>query len=337
MIFSRTKGSLERLPRVLVLALLALLLTGGRPRPEQKPSKDTASTADIQAREDLAKIFPGRILFDSNRGAGFGIFAIDSRGQKLETIADSREHEMYPDVSPDGKWIVFARSDSLSKHATSEIRIVSLSGHDERKLADNATFPTFSADGLAVYFERNRESVMKIDIKSGKETELFPKGNPEWTEVAIVKPHVSPDGKFVTFISEQPRRWSAWYADLTTGKAAQVGSGCEPTWYPGSTKIAWVGGKTRLERSGISSFELSTGKVETVQDSGPPRGHEYFPSVTGDSRFLLYAAARPGEHEPTTANYQIFVKDLTTSRVTRITFDPHTNRWPKLLPFPLLR
>ena len=111
-----------------------------------------------------------------------------------------------------------------------------------------------------------------------------------------------------------------------------IGPGCEPTWFSSGDKLAWVTGKKAKERSGIGMYEIKSKKVSDLQDADAPRGHEYFPKLASADRFLLYSSARPGEHDANTANYQLFIKDLSNETVVRVTFDEHTNRWPKLLP-----
>lgn len=313
------------------LVLLALLSTGARP--EQPESKDVASPAEIQARANLAKSFPGEIVFDSTRGDGFGIHIINLASGEIRTLVDTDKEEMYPNVSPDGKWVAFSRANSKNKRDTADIFLIPATGGAEQKLASDGTFPTFSADGKSIYFERDRNHIIQIDLQTKQEQEIFPKGRPEWAELSVVKPHVSPNDKLVSFISEKPRRWSSWYAELETGKATFVGPGCEPTWFSNSEKIAWVSGVKAKERSGIAAYDIRTKKVSMVQDADAPRGHEYFPSLELKDKFLLYGAARPKEHKPTTANYQIFAKNIATGQVVRVTFDKYTNRWPKLLPF----
>ncbi len=302
-----------------------------KPEPEQPPSQEQPSPIEAKARKALAAEFPGRIIFDSNRGKGFGIFTTDPTGEKVEAFVDSPLHEMYPDVSPDGKFVVFSRSDELDKRGHFSIWLVPTSGGAERKLAEKASFPTFSADGKSVYFERDRERVMKIELATGKESEIFPLASTEWHKREIVKPRVSPDGRFVAFISRVPKRWSAWYANLETREAVHVGKGCEPTWSSNGQKIAWISGAQALERSSVAEFDVATGAVAKLHDADAPRGHEYFPTFAAKGSYLLFSAARPGEHDPLSANYQLFAKNLKTGEVTRITFDPHTNRWPKLL------
>jgi len=73
--------------------------------------------------------------------------------------------------------------------------------------------------------------------------------------------------------------------------------------------------------------------VWPLEDSGSPRGHEYFPALHGGDRYLLFSASRgEKDHDHLSGNYQIFIRDLNANILARFTFDVHTNRWPKILP-----
>jgi Tol biopolymer transport system component len=170
---------------------------------------------------------------------------------------------------------------------------------------------------------------MALDLASGSTREVFPPGRFGFEGYEIVKPRVSAAGRHVVFTSDRGGRWNAWGVDLERGEAFHVGKGCEPTFLPNGA-VAWVKGQGALERSGI--YLRDGGRERPLQDVGAPRGHEYFPTITPDGRFLLYAASRPGEHSHESANYELFVKDLATGKIARLTFDGFTNRWPKWLP-----
>lgn len=300
-------------------------------RPERRPSKDVASPQDIEARTRLGSVLRGKIVFDSNRSGTFGIYTIDLQTGDISPLVDTDRTEMYPDPSPDGTQVVFSDAKSDHKKSESSIAIVPATGGAARKLADDGMFPTFSSDGTKIYFERQRSKIIRLDLASGKEEEIFPKGHPDWVGKSVIKPRISTDGKYAVFISEEPRRWSSWFVELASGKGKYVGPGCEPGWFPAGDRVMWITGVDAKERSGIAAYSLKDGKVEMVQDADAPRGHEYFPSLAEKGRFLLFSAARPKEHKPTSANYQVFVKDLQENTLTRVTFDRYTNRWPKLL------
>jgi Tol biopolymer transport system component len=275
---------------------------------------------------------PGRILFDSNRGGSFGIFSMNADGSDTRVVVDGERAEIYPDPSPDGRWIAFARALSPHRLAPSEVWVCRPDGSEARRVAENGTFPTFSSDGRTLYFERERKRVMAIGLGGGREREVFPCGHKDFVGHRVVKPRVSPDGTRVAFISSRGGGWNTWIADLETGRAFHVGEGCEPVWFPDGRRLVWVKAKGVRQGSGLYVRDLENDTVEDVQDDGPPLGHEYFPSISGDGRFLLWAACPEGQHAHATSNYQIFVRDLVSGRVARLTTDTANNRWPKILP-----
>ncbi len=273
-----------------------------------------------------------RILFDSNRGGTFGIYTMNSDGSDVQAVIDTEKEDMFPDASPDGRWIVFARLDSTKEESRSDVWICRPDGSDARRLAKDGTFPSFSADGSEVYFERGRRKVMAVTVKRGKVREVYPGRRKDFKGYQIVKPRVSPDGKWVAFISDRGENWNTWVVELGSGDAKHVSKGCEPAWFPDSRRLAWVlGGKTK-QKAGLFMWDRETDEAEELQDDGPPFGHEYFPNVSRDGRFLLWGACPEGQHDHADSNYQIFVKELDGGRPRRITEDSYCNRWPSLLP-----
>ncbi len=326
-------------------SLLILLVLFGLSQVPLKKSEgvknvqaDKPTSEEQESRIRLAKHFPGRILFDSNRSGTFGIYSINANGTKLQPVIDDPDwHEMYPDLSPNGKLVVFSRAKTTSKLAPSEIWLVKINGANPRRVVLNGTYPTFSADGKTIYFERKRKKVMAIDVYGGNEREIFPAKNETFKKYQVVKPRVSFDGRRVAFTSDRKGHWNAWYADLESGRAFHISGGCEPVFYTDSKRLAWVNNDRDMvkDRCGIYTYNTANGSFKILADAGPPRGHEYGPTLAVNDRYLLYFVCRPGEHSHLTANYQIFVKDLKMKTRTRITFDPYTNRWPKLISYKL--
>jgi len=161
---------------------------------------------------------------------------------------------------------------------------------------------------------------------------IFPPPASPFEKHPVVKPRVSPDGKFVAFTSSLPDRWTAWYANLQTGRGVRLGHGCSPSWFSGSEQLSFVSSRGSKAGSGLYRFDRKNRRRSPLQDDGPPFGHEYYPAPSQGDRFLLYGASPADQHNQITSNYQIFLRDLQSSKVLRVTSDRHTNRWPKLLP-----
>ncbi len=295
---------------------------------------DAPTPADRQRRAAFSAAFGGDLVFDSTRSGSFGIWRMAADGSGLTAIADTNEQEMYPDPSPDGRWIAYARAVTLSKFSPGEIRVCRPDGTEDRKLADDGTFPTFGPDGRTVYFERGREAVMAVSLDGGEPRQVFP--GPRGFGGQVVKPRMSPDSRQVAFISNRGggRGWQVWLADLATGEARQLGAGCEPGWFPDGARIVQVQEGGMRERTGIVARPAAGGEAAMLQDDDAPRGHEYFPVVTPDGRWLLWGACPPGRHnhlEPE-SNYQLFARALPDGEPVRLTFDGWSNRWAKRLP-----
>ncbi|NLF24156.1 MAG: flippase-like domain-containing protein [Deltaproteobacteria bacterium] len=304
---------------------------------QAKPSEEALELVRPDAssqrrRKALFKKFPATIVFDSNRNGTFDIHTIKTDGSDQRMIIGGPLHEIYPDPSPDGKKIVFARAPSMSLFSPSEVWIAEADGRSQRRLSSNGTFPTFSADGQFVYFERARKKIMRMRPDGTQLEQIFPKGNRKFVGAQVAKPRISADGRFAAFISDRPTRWNIWYTELATRQAWHLASGCEPTWFAQSNQVVWMKTKDTLDGSGIYVIDPLSRAVRPLQDAPAPFGHEYFPSLAEKDRFLLFSASPSArEHDQSSANYQLFVKDLHTNTVVRITFDTATNRWPKLL------
>lgn len=293
---------------------------------------DAAFTAEeAEGRRHLQDMPAGRLLFDSNRSGSFGIYTQNLDGSGLKKIIDSPAEEMYPDIDPTGRWVVYALARSTNLKAPAEIRICRLDGSEDRQLLANATFPSFTGDGKAVIAERERSRIIRVDIASGREEEIFPRGQGQFARAQIAKPRISPDGQWVAFTSDKPRRWSAWAVRLADGHAVRLGDGCQPVWSTDSEVIFHIATSGMKERTGVLRSTLPDGRGKTVLDRDAPRGHEYFPAIEGD-RYIFYGASRPGEHDHDSANYQLFVHDLKDGWTARISRDGFTNRWPQFVP-----
>ena len=302
-------------------------------RPAAQPADSAYSPEELAGRGHLPELPAGRILFDSNRSGSFGIYIQSPDGSGLRTVVDTPEEEMFPDIHPEGEWVVYARARSTNVKAPAEIHICRLDGSEDRVLLADATFPSFTKDGKAVIAEQGRSRIIRVDLQSGKADEIFPLGAGPLAKAQVVKPRISPDQKWVAFTSDAPRRWTAWTVRLADGKAVRLGAGegCQPVWSADPGRVYHVATTGMKERTGFLRTALPEGNGRIVLDNDAPRGHEYFPAILED-RYIFYAASRPKEHDHASANYQLYVHDLESGWTARLTRDRFTNRWPKWIP-----
>lgn len=292
---------------------------------------ETPTDTQQSALSEIAKSFPGEIVFDSNRSGSFGIYVMKPDGSGIRALVDSDWQERFPDPSPDGQWIVYGKSHTTFRLAPSEVWIVDREGKNPRQLNSHGNFPTFSADGKTVYFERDRKGLFAVDFDGSNERKLLPKPGGNFRKAAVVMPRVTTDGKKVVFTTDKPDRWNTWIVDLETGNGEFTVRACEASWWGDDQKLVYINKTSAKSKSGIYGLDLSNKEISTLQDGGEPRGHEYFPGITKDGRYLLYSACPVTQHDHDTANYEIFIKDLASGLVAQLTFDGFTNRWPKLI------
>ncbi len=277
---------------------------------------------------------PYRVVFDSNISGSFGIYMLDEKGNTV-ALADSPEHEVYPASDPNGKFIVYGRTKYLARNAPADIWILEAGQKEPRLLVKDGTFPTVSKDGKRIFFERKRRRVMMHDLETGKNTLLFPKKPSKFRRYTISKPRLNADESWVAFTSDRGERWTAYAAEIATGEFKRVGKGCEPTWFEQGFNALWVVKSGRKAGSGFGKSNLEDETSDIFFDKGEPYGHEYFPTLEENDRYLLHSACPPDEHAHETSNYELFVKDFESGDFLQLTQNGATNRWAKLTTFPV--
>jgi tricorn protease len=157
---------------------------------------------DTPARErDLAwDKESSRIIYVSDAGADPNLYIVSALGDEPpRRLTDTAEDVLYPQVSPDGKWIAYV-------HGKREIRVVGLDGKGDRLVIRDAFGGRFgsgcvwSPDShfLAVVSEAGAEqNILAVEVESGTKTPLT---NTAWDENA---PVWSPDGKSLFFLSNR--------------------------------------------------------------------------------------------------------------------------------------
>jgi serine/threonine protein kinase len=204
--------------------------------------------------------------------------------------------ELFPSLSPDGKWVVYTRDEEDT--GRNDILLRAVGGQTVINLtkdsSSNNVQPAFSPDGDRIAFRSGRdggglfvmgrtgESVRKLT------TEGF---NPSW----------SPDGESIVYASESVttapgNRFSTselWIASITTGARRQLpaGDAVQPSWSPHGQRIAYwglvAGGSQR------DLWTIAAGGGEPVRATSDA-ATDWSPAWSPEGRYLYFSSDRSG-------------------------------------------
>ena len=297
------------------------------PPTKGRPVAAAAAAGDITARLD------GFLVWSSNRSGNHDIWQRSFPDGKLPQLTTHPHTEYFPRISPDGSRVVFARAHepwvSQRNVYAWDVWIIDLQSGKERLLAKDGNVPTWSVDGRAVFFQRNANQVVRIDVSSGKEQVVYQSGVnievPPKTELQT--PSVSGDGRLaVTF----RRTMRATAIVERKGSIRKTGKGCQLTWAPGGRSLVKVDDGGNMGNT-IFKVDAQTLEVEKLFDAPGEFSHEYFPMIANTGDVLVYGASSEG-HEHDTADYEIFLWAIgaPVKQAVRLTHHTGNDCWPDL-------
>lgn len=156
--------------------------------PLNTPQKLTTHTAD----DFQPAVSPDgkSVAFVSNRNENNDIWLIPIEGGPARQLTTHTASDTDPAWSRDGKRLAFT---TLRDDSKGDIWVLDLENNSETRITDSKgaeSYPSWFPDGKKIAFSRDSE-VWTIDLQTHKEERLF-KG---------FYPSVSPDGRFIAFIS----------------------------------------------------------------------------------------------------------------------------------------
>lgn len=274
----------------------------------------------------------GFIVWSSNRNGNHDIFRFSFADNQITPLTTHQHTEYYPRISPDGKRVVFARSQvpwvSQRNQILWDVYVLDIKNKQEQLLARNGTYPTWSQDGQYIYFLRKERQVVQLGLESGKETVLMQVGEPgPFSDTVFFQtPAVHPvNGSAALTLRGGDR---AVVTASTNGLVQRFGRGCQLNWSPDGDYLYKIdhGGR---QQNAIYKLNPLTGISEQWFDSPKNYSHEYFPKVSNNGQFLVFGASRGG-HEHDTADYEIYLWRIGSSweQTMRITHHTGNDCWP---------
>jgi serine/threonine protein kinase len=202
--------------------------------------------------------------------------------------------EMSPSLSPDGKWVVYARR--LGER--SDIFLHSVGGENPinltKDMPGDSDQPVFSQDGESIAFRSQSDGGGLFVM--GRTGELRRR-----VTDAGFSPSWSPDGKWLAystdragdFPSTHPGGAELWIVEVDTGEKRRLNAvdALQPAWSPDGTRIAYWGVDPATHQRDLWSLSVADGnRVQVTNDSA----NDISPAWSSDGRALYFASDRTG-------------------------------------------
>ncbi|MEP6754378.1 MAG: S41 family peptidase [Chthonomonadales bacterium] len=156
-------------------------------------------------------------------------------------------------------------------------------------------------------------------------------------EAHDVNPHYSPNGKWITFASNREGKYDIYVIPAVGGSARQLTFNTineyPQDWSPDGSKVLFYSMRG-VDTWNLYAIDVKTGVVKTVTgDDNQVRYASYSPDGTTVAYNRCGAIGtwwRPRYHG--SANMDIFTKNLTTGKISRVTDYDGTDLWPMYAP-----
>jgi Tol biopolymer transport system component len=303
----------------------------------------TLSDADRAAQQAIGAKVKARIVWSSSRVGNHDLFVMNADGSDVQQITRGDTVDWFSRFSPDGSKILFSRSKKgwvYERDANSDgkwdVWTVSPEGQGEAKVVDNASWANWLSDDEIVYVRGTK--IFRRKLAGGEEVKMMDsEGVSELDGALLQQPQVSRDGKFIAITLRGSKRETGIW-DLGTKAWTKTGLGCQINWTPDGSRIYWVN-PTGNMGSEVFTMPINGGKPAGAladdqlkfMDLPGRRSHEYFPQLSSDGKWMVWAATQRG-HDHDTADYEIYIWEVgaPAESAARLTFHSGNDRWPDI-------
>jgi WD40 repeat protein len=272
-----------------------------------------------------------KIVWSSSRTGNHEIFLLTLPEVRMYQLTRSKYVNYFPRFCPDGEKIIFCRSQRpwVSERDVEpwDVYLFSLINNRETLIARNANTPQWINDNQISFVRKNK--LMVRDLETGRE-ELLLDGNSSPVSSEIGTPEISPQNPALLAFTGRGKLDGVFVMDRERKSILKIGQGCEITWDPPRQEVIWVdnggNGGTRILKSSITHINQTL-----FMDLPGPYSHEYFPRLSRNGKWLVWAASAGG-HEHDIADYEIFLWKVGTpfNQAVRLTYNPANDRWPDI-------
>ena len=271
-------------------AALLLASCAGQPASTAQATAPVKPTP-VQPAQPVARVTTSDLAWGENASGWDAQDAIDN----LMQVSYSQDGSDFdPDISPDGKSIVFA---STQHRLTADLYVKPVGGHAVTQLTNDPAhdlMPSVSPDGRRVAFSSNRNGswdVFVVGVDGGQPVQLTSESSHE------LHPTWSPDGARLAFCRLSPTsgRWELWEVELTnTAVSRFLGYGLLPEWNPKQDKIAFQRSRERGDRLySVWTIDYVNGEPRNPTEIASSREWAYInPSWSPDGERMVFSAVR---------------------------------------------
>jgi Tol biopolymer transport system component len=323
------------------LAFAACATVGGGSPTGSEEKPDDSSQKLMQEVGGKAK---GLIVWSSSRLGNHDLFVMNTDGSNVHAITHGDAVDWFPRFSPDGSKILFTRSKKgwvFERDANTDgkwdIYTVSPDGKDETKVVDNASWGTWISNDEIVYARST--AIVRRKLGGEQETVLVDSTKVHELDGALLQqPEMSKDGRFLAITLRGSKRETGIW-NVKTNTWVRTGEGCQINWSPSGDEVYWVhptgNGGSRVLHIPIKGGKAAKSDDDidalTLIDIPGRRSHEYFPQLSSDGKWLVWAATQRG-HDHDIADYEIYLWEVgsTPEKAARLTWHSGNDRWPDI-------
>ena len=321
---------------------LAACATAGGGAPGGSDEQPTA--AEKNAMASVGGKAKGQIVWSSSRLGNHDLFVMNTDGSNVHAITKGDAVDWFSRFSPDGSRILFTRSKKgwvYERDANADgkwdIFTVTPDGKEENKVVDNAGWGGWISNDEIVYVRST--AVFRRKLAGGQETLLLDSTKvPDLDGALLQQPELSKDGDFIAITLRGSKRETGIW-DLKKKTWTRTGEGCQINWTPAGNAIYWVhptgNGGSRVLHLPVAEGKPTKSDADldaiTLIDIPGRRSHEYFPQLSADGKWLVWAATQRG-HDHDIADYEIYLWEVGTpaSSAVRLTYHSGNDRWPDI-------
>lgn len=208
----------------------------------------------------------GRIVYASDAGGNLNLWVMNADGTNPKKLTDDAFENISPAVTPDGRYIVF-QSDRAGGHSLWRMDI---DGGNLKQLTPGPgdAWEQITPDGKWVFYTAEmsgKNSLWRVSIDGGAPARL--------TELSSYVPAISPDGKMIAYLMDDPVSKNVKIAMAPSEGGAPVktfdappppGGGWRIRWTPDGNSIAYAA--RRNGQNNLWSQPLDGGAAKQLTD-----------------------------------------------------------------------